>query len=95
MAKLPNLAKGPNTNWRIDRRRGSLKDSKGYAFASVDGGLNGLHGKNCQGKEKKGHTYYGKTCKHDFLGYFVLLKLLAGIVPYLMKIRNIPTACGL
>jgi hypothetical protein len=35
MAKLPNLAKGPNTNWRIDQRRGSLKDPKESTFAFV------------------------------------------------------------
>lgn len=77
MAKLPNLAKGPHAHWRIDQRRGSLEDPKEYTFAFVAGGFNALHGKNCQGKEKKGQTYYGKTCKHDFPGCFLLLKLQA------------------
>jgi hypothetical protein len=39
MAKLPNLAKGPNDYWRIDQRRGSLEDPKEYTFAFVAGAL--------------------------------------------------------
>lgn len=34
---MPNLAKGPNANWRIDQRRGSLEDPKEYTFAFVAG----------------------------------------------------------
>jgi hypothetical protein len=70
-----------------------LEDPKGYRFAFVAGASMAYMVRTV--KEKKSQTYYGKTCKHDFLGCVLLLKLQAGIVPFLMKIRNIPTTCGL